>query len=141
VLVTVRTGNDGSMSRVVVGNVRVLTAGTRFDQQNAKEGQPIPSTVVTLMVTPPDAERIALAATEGQVMLTLRNPLDQDPTTTQGVRTAALMGQPAQPPVVKKTGNRVVVVASPPPPPPPPPRTVYQVEAIRAAKRTEEVVH
>ena len=141
VLVTVRTGNVGGMSRVVVSNVKVLTAGTRFDQQNAKEGQAIPSTVVTLMVTPPDAERIALAANEGQIMLTLRNPLDTTPTTTEGVRSASLMGQAAPPPVVKKTANRVVLVAAPPPPPPPPPvKKLYEVEAIRAAKRTEEVV-
>ena len=64
------------MTRVVVSNVQVLTAGTRYDQENAKDGKPIPSTVVTLLVSPEDGERIALAASEGQIMLTLRNPLD-----------------------------------------------------------------
>ena len=64
------------MTRVVVSNVQVLTAGTRYDQENAKDGKPIPSTVVTLLVSPDDGERIALAASEGQIMLTLRNPLD-----------------------------------------------------------------
>ena len=62
------------MTRVVVSNVQVLTAGTRYDQEKARDGQPIPTSVVTLLVTPPDAERIALAASEGEVMLTLRNP-------------------------------------------------------------------
>ena len=57
-------GND-SMTRVVVSDVQVLTAGTRYDQEKARDGQPIPTTVVTLLVTPPDAERIALAASEG----------------------------------------------------------------------------
>ena len=66
------------MSRVVVSNVQVLTANTRYDQEEAKEGQAIRSTVVTLMVSPVDAERIALAQAEGQLMLTLRNPLDVD---------------------------------------------------------------
>ena len=64
------------MTRVVLSNVQVLTAGTRYDQENAKDGKPIPSTVVTLLVSPEDGERIALAASEGQIMLTLRNPLD-----------------------------------------------------------------
>jgi pilus assembly protein CpaB len=137
VVVTVRTANQDSMSRVVVGNVQVLAAGTRYDQENAKAGQPIPSTVVTLMVTPADAERIALAAAEGQIILTLRNPLDQQPTVTQGVRTAALMGQAAPQPVITRVANRVVAVTHEAPPPAP---KIYVVEAIRAAKRTSEVV-
>ena len=65
------------MTRVVVSNVQVLTAGTRYDQdQSRKDGKPIPSSVVTLMVTPDDAERVALAQNEGKINLTLRNPLD-----------------------------------------------------------------
>ena len=54
----------------------MLTAGTKYDQEQAKDGKPVPSTVVTLLVTPTDAERIALASTEGSIMLALRNPLD-----------------------------------------------------------------
>ena len=140
VVVTVRIGNEGGMSRVVVSNLQVLAAGTRYDQQNTKDGQAIPSTVVTLLVTPPDGERIALAAAEGQIMLTLRNPLDTVPTATQGIRTAALMGQPAPPPVIKRVANREVAVVAPRPPPSPPVSKIYEVEAIRAAKRTSEVV-
>jgi pilus assembly protein CpaB len=140
VLVTIRQKDD-SMSRVVVSNVQVLTAGTRYDQENAKsEGKPIPSTVVTLMVSPEDAERITLAQSEGQIMLALRNPLDTDPSDTRGIRTAGLLGAPNPPPVapraaVKRKPDPVPAVEAPPPPP----RT-YMVEAIRAAKRTEEVV-
>ena len=44
----------------------------------------MPSTVVTLLVTPTDAERIALASTEGSIMLALRNPLDVDADRDQG---------------------------------------------------------
>ena len=35
-------------------------------RRRRKDGQPIPTTVVTLLVTPEDAERIALAPTEGR---------------------------------------------------------------------------
>jgi pilus assembly protein CpaB len=141
VLVTLRRDNDReSMSRVVVSDVQVLTAGTRYDQEKARDGQPIPTSVVTLLVTPPDAERIALAASEGQIMLTLRNPMDRKPTETSGVRTAGLLGQaPAPPPVVKTTSGRRVAVL-PPPPPPAAASKIYTVEAIRASKRAEEVV-
>ena len=73
----------------------MLTAGTRFDQEKAKaEGKPIPSTVVTLLVTPDDAERISLAANQGQITPTLRNPLDVAPTATNGVRMANLLARP-----------------------------------------------
>lgn len=137
---------DDAMARVVVSNVQVLTAGTRYDQENArKDGKPIPSTVVTLMVTPDDAERIALAQSEGQIMLSLRNPLDMLPGETHGARTASLLGPPAavqvqqvQPkPAVKRPPVEAapVVLASQPVAP-----KIYMVEAIRAAKRTEEVV-
>ena len=55
-----------SMTRVVVSNVQVLTAGTRYDQEKAqgRQADSRPS-VVTLLVTPEDAERIALAASRG----------------------------------------------------------------------------
>jgi pilus assembly protein CpaB len=141
VLVTLKErGHDGEpIARAVVSNVQVLTAGTRFDQEKARaDGKPIPSTVVTLMVTPQDAERISLAAAEGQIMLTLRNPLDVARVETRGVRMANLMAEPAPPPVTKHVeGTKRVVVQAPPPPPPP---RIYTVEAIRAAKRSEESV-
>jgi pilus assembly protein CpaB len=141
VLVTLRQKDD-SFSRVVVENAQVLTAGTKYDQENArKDGKPIPSTVVTLMVTPQDAERIALAQTEGQLMLALRNPLDTNTAETRGVRTAGLFGAPPAPAPTARAPKKappppaaVPIVAAPPPP------SVYTVEAIRAAKRTEEVV-
>jgi pilus assembly protein CpaB len=132
--------NNESMTRVVVSDVEVLTAGTRMDAAKARDGQPIAANVVTLLVTPDDAERIALAANEGSIMLTLRNPLDRAPTKTAGVRTAALLGAPAPPPDVKPTSTgRRVVVRAPAPPPPPEPRP-YTVETIRAgAKKAEEI--
>ena len=49
------------MARTVINNALVLTAGTRYDQEEAKAGKPQRSTVVTLAVLPEDGERIALA--------------------------------------------------------------------------------
>lgn len=136
-------GSDAdSMTRVVVSDVEVLTAGTRIDQEKARDGQAIQASVVTLLVTPPDAERIALAASEGSIMLTLRNPMDRGMTETTGVRTAALLGAPAPPPVVKTMsgGRRAIVKAPVAMAAPPPPPKLYSVETIRAAKRAEEVI-
>ena len=130
------------MTRVVVSDVEVLTAGTRYDQGKSRDGQPIPTSVVTLLVTPADAETVALAASEGEVMLTLRNPMDRKPTETTGIRTEALLGKaPAKPPTVAyRPRPTVVEPAAAPAPAPAPVAKVYSVEAIRGAKRSEEVI-
>jgi len=142
VLVVVGKGaKDEAVSRAVVSNVQVLTAGSRFDQEKAKaEGKPIPATVVTLLVTPDDAEKISLAANEGQIMLTLRNPLDVKPTTTSGAKMATLLGAPAPPAVVKRVEGRRIVQPPPPAAAPAPAPQIYTVEAIRGAKRSQESV-
>jgi pilus assembly protein CpaB len=139
VLATVGRAQQDSATRTVVSNVLVLTAGTRYDQDAPKQdGKPIPTTVVTLAVLPADAERVALAQAEGEIMLALRNPLDDQPTQTPGIRLAALMAPPGPPPVEKTVKGRKMVVASKPAPAPAP--KAYTVEAIRGAKRTEETV-
>ena len=144
VLVTVKKDTqDEPISRAVVSNVQVLTAGSRFDQEKAKaDGKPMPTTVVTLLVTPDDAERISLAANEGQIMLTLRNPLDVDATTTTGVQMANLLGDAGaagRAPSASKDDGSCKAPPAPAPAPAPAPK-IYTVEAIRAAKRTEESV-
>src|SRR5262245_36220793 len=140
VLVTISQGQSDTLTRVVVSDVQVLTAGTRYDQEKARDGQPIPTSVVTLLLQPVDAERITLASQSGSLMLTLRNPLDRKLTESRGVRTGALFGEPPPPAVVKTVQGRKVAVAPPPPPPPPPAPKVYTVETFKAAKRAEEVV-
>jgi pilus assembly protein CpaB len=140
VLVSVRGGQSmPAQTRVVLSNVEVLTAGTRYDQERASaEGKPIPTSVVTLILTPEDAEKLTLANEEGRIMLTLRNPLDTRPTETNGVKMADLLGEPSKPPVKQVVNNRVVYKPAPEPKPEAPPR--YIVETIRAAKRGEEEV-
>ena len=138
-LLSIEQERGDAMTRVVVSNVQVLAAGRAYDQEKARqEGKPIPTGVVTLLVTPEDAEKITLAAGEGKITLTLRNPLDQAPTQTPGIRRAALLGAPAPPPVAKVVEGRKVVRAATPPAPAAPPR--YTVETIRAAKRAEETL-
>jgi len=136
-----------SETRIVVSNVQVLTAGTRYDQEKAKLGEAMPSSVVTLLMTPEDAERTVLASAEGQIMLALRNPLDAAATATRGTRTGSLfvgeetrVAAPVAPSRPKAVAPPPAPVAAPivPPPLPPPP---YMVEAIRAAKRSSEAIH
>ena len=147
VLVAVTDDGDESnhrepMARTVVNNVQVLTAGTRYDQEEAKDGKAVRSTVVTLAVLPADGERIALASNEGQLSLVLRNPLDVDPAETAGIKLAALMkGGTGPEPVLDAPKKKMVPAKKPAPVVEPTVPQIYKVEAIRAAKRTEEAVN
>lgn len=139
-VVTVRSQQDSS-ARTVASNILVLTAGTRYDQEEPKkDGKPIPTTVVTLAVTPEDGERIALAQSQGQIMLALRNPLDTEPTKTNGVKLASLLAPPGPAPVEKVVKGKKMMVTQKPAAPPPQVVKAYTVETIRGAKRTEETV-
>ncbi len=134
-------GVKEAMSRTVLSNVVVLTAGTRYDQDRAKEGEAQRSTVVTLAVLPEDGERVALATSEGKISLALRNPVDADETKTTGIRFASLMKGTGPQTVVDPPTRRVVAVRPPAPKPAAPVvPAVYKVETIRGAKRGEEVV-
>ena len=130
---------DQSIARVVVSNVEVLAAGTRAEQTPAADGRTATASVVTLLVTPEDAERISLAASVGRITLTLRNPLDTALTETKGTAVAALLGAPPAPPPVTAPVRQAVRRERAPEPPPPPPAP-YTVETIRAAKRTAEEI-
>jgi pilus assembly protein CpaB len=140
-VVVTLSGQQQGVSRVVVDNIQVLAAGTKVDQEQPRGGRPLPATVVTLLVTPEDAEKISLASSVGRITLTLRNPLDTEPTASAGTRVATLMGAPPEPPPAaprpqprpRPVVERPVAVAEPPP-------QIYTVETIRAAKRTAEVV-
>ena len=135
VVVTVRTDRE-SMSRTVLSNIQVLTAGTKFDVDKSKDGVAIPSAVVTLLVTPPDAEKLALATTQGQIVLALRNPLDTVATESTGAHMSNLYGAPNPAPVPTGTGARTRMALPPPPPPAPTPTPIVvmrgnQVQIIK----------
>jgi len=116
-------------SKIVLSQVQVLTAGTRMENQ--QDGKPMQVTVVTLLVTPEESERLALASTEGQINLALRNPVDKQSPPTTGIRPGMLLGMaPAPRPRVAGRGP------APAPAPVPPPA----VEIIRGDKREKSVV-
>jgi pilus assembly protein CpaB len=97
VLVTISTNadNDEAATRVILQNVQALAAGQTI-QKNAN-GEPQTATVITLLVTPEQAEKLTLAATEGQIQLALRNTLDMAEVETQGIQAAKLVRTEAPP--------------------------------------------
>ncbi len=128
-------------SKVVLANVQVLTAGTRIEPDQEK-GKPMPVTVVTLLVNPEQAERLALASTEGKIQLALRNPMDQSAPVTPGIKPAGLLGvtstaraSVATRPMSGRPKASAPVAEMLPPPPPAP-----TVEIIRGDKRATEII-
>jgi pilus assembly protein CpaB len=124
-------------SKVVLANVLVLTAGTRIEQDQ-KDGKPVQVTVVTMAVTPEQSERLALASTEGKIVLALRNPLDQSAPPTPGMRPAVLLGlakeaRPVQRTASKAKPGQAVTVESVG-------SVAPTVEIIRGDKRATEVI-
>jgi pilus assembly protein CpaB len=130
------------VARVVVSNVQVLAAGTRTDQEAAREGKAIPGTsVVTLLVTPADAEVISLAGSEGSLMLTLRNPMDNATATSTGTGTASFGGNPPPPnPAPAPRRAAAAPVAAPAPPPPAPTPTPKPPVVVIKAGVSKEII-
>jgi pilus assembly protein CpaB len=128
---------EDTTSKLILSNVQVLTAGTRMEQDQ-EQGKPMQVTVVTLLVTPEQAERLALASTEGKIQLALRNPLDQGAPATSGIKTAALVGaaRPAAPvrQVAAARPGQPVTQTVPTGP------ALPTVEVIRGDKRAQEVI-
>jgi pilus assembly protein CpaB len=101
----------GQMTRTILGNIRVLSAGEQLAPDAS--GRPQKAAVVTLLLTPQQAELVTLAQTHGRIQLVLRNAKDDEIAETTGVRENDLFGMPG-----KQAG-----VASPRRPAPPPPAT------------------
>lgn len=127
-------------SKVVLSNVQVLTSGTRIEQDQ-DQNKPMQVTVVTLLVNPEQAERLALASTEGKIQLALRNPLDQGAPDTPGIRTAGLMGgKPAPTGPARSTAPRRRVDPKPALEVAAAPAEKPSVEIIRGDKRSTEII-
>ncbi|MGA7245667.1 MAG: Flp pilus assembly protein CpaB [Terracidiphilus sp.] len=75
-------GNNNTQVRTILQNIEVLSAGT--DIQKDAEGKPQQVQVVNLLVTPEQAQILALASNETRIQLVLRNPLDTKMAPVQG---------------------------------------------------------
>lgn len=77
-----KAGGGGTISKVVLQNVEVLAVGQNPDPKDTKATK---ASVVTLAVTPAQAEALSLAATKGSIFLTLRNTRDDTSPDTPGI--------------------------------------------------------
>jgi pilus assembly protein CpaB len=104
------TGSGEQQTTTVLQNVAVLASGHTLERTSTGEAQN--TAVITLLVTPDDAQRLTLASTEGHIQLALRNPLDtkQDDVPASNAR-GLFRGLPV--PAAVHTSVRHVVPAKP----------------------------
>lgn len=145
VLVTGSPGGAGEASRMtntVLQNILVISAGTKI-QPDAR-GQPENVPVITMLVTPEQAEVLTLAASEGRIQLVLRNPVDDKTQKPGGVHVASLYSggkvEKPKPEAKPRRPARVMTAVATAPPPPPPAPVRQEVEMIRGEKRVVETV-
>lgn len=86
VLLTMPDPNAGGQptTKVILQNVQALAAGQSVEKD--KDGKPQPVGVLTVLVTPEQAESLALASNQGKIQLALRNTLDTLHIKTDGAR-------------------------------------------------------
>ena len=128
------TGNQGGGNErqtiTVLENVAVIAVGGSLLERLAAGEQNAP--VITLLVSPDDAQKLALASQEGRIQLALRNPLDTKKGGIAATRTSSLyLGDK---PVATEPKPKIRKMAAKGPAPAP---TPYHVEMIRGSKRDE----
>lgn len=101
VVVVIEPPEDGNqrerISKIVLQNIKVLANGANLDKpKNEKEVERVKT--VTLQVTPEQAEKLALATSEGRLQLVMRNSIDQgDEVTAGATKKSLLSGERALP--------------------------------------------
>ncbi|HEY3972184.1 MAG TPA: Flp pilus assembly protein CpaB [Candidatus Sulfotelmatobacter sp.] len=136
VLLTGAPGSGGEQeTTTVLQNVAVLASGHTLERTSTGEAQT--TTVITLLVSPDDAQKLTLASSEGHIQLAMRNPLDtkQDevlPSSSRGLYRGAA------PPAPTQVAVRHAVTKAVQPAPPPPP-TGISVEVYQGDKKPETV--
>jgi len=126
-------GSNQKETTTVLENVAVLATGQKLERNAAGEPQTTP--VITLLVSPDDAQKLALASEQGKIQLALRNPLDTNQEQIAAARADALYrGGSAPPPVatrasIPRSRTRSVTVPTPPPMP-----TSFTVEVYKGDK-------
>ena len=136
VLLTGTPGGSGEQqTTTVLQNVAVLASGHTLERTATGEAQT--TAVITLLVSPDDAQRLTLASSEGHIQLALRNPLDtkQDEvpsSNSRGLYRGAAMPASVQSPVVHHTPIKRVTTA-------PSPSTGISVEVYQGDKKMDVV--
>jgi len=92
VLLTLSSGGATGepTTKAILQNVEALAIGQTTQTNAQGQAQVVP--VVTVLVTPEQAETLALASSQGRIQMAMRNQLDTLPIKTNGTRVSALLG-------------------------------------------------
>jgi pilus assembly protein CpaB len=118
-----------AVTKVILQNVQALAAGQSVEKD--KDGKPQPVGVLTVLVTPEQAESLALASNQGKIQLALRNTMDTLHIRTDGARASSLLAlrpAPSSGPRINRGPRQA------PAPPPQDQRTV--IEGYNGGVRT-----
>ena len=85
------TGNEEMISKIVLQNIKVLASGQNIDKPKNDRDVERSIRAVTLQVTPEQAEKLALASSEGKLQLVMRNSVDQADEQTSGANKKSLL--------------------------------------------------
>ena len=136
VLVTMSKGKtEQPITKMVLENILVLATGPEVQTAKGKEQQPSTVDVITLEVAPEEAEKLALAATEGKLQLALRGLIDTDEVLTKGISIPTLLASYSGPGSVAG-GKEKTAKTAPPRQPSQETKQVYSVELIQGGKVT-----
>lgn len=92
-------GPNTRTAKLFMPNMRVLAMGSEV--QRDEDGDPINTSVATLEFTPEEAERMAVAMSQGRIQLALRGYQDAEVVKTKGATSAEVLAALRDAPVVK----------------------------------------
>lgn len=85
------SANEEMISKIVLQNIKVLASGQNIDKPRNDREVERSVKAVTLQVTPEQAEKLALASSEGKLQLVMRNSVDQADEQTSGANKRSLL--------------------------------------------------
>jgi pilus assembly protein CpaB len=101
---TVQGKPEHAVAKTILENVKVLAAGTQMERKG-KDEEAKQVQVITLEVDAEEAEKLALASTQGRLRLALRNPLNSERVLTKGANVGALLSSFRPKPAPKAAGQ------------------------------------
>jgi len=91
IMATLQNGKkDEKITKTVLENTLILATGTQMERKGPGE-EPKAVKVITFEVSLEEAEKLALASTEGKLRLALRSPLNTEVELTQGATSKHLL--------------------------------------------------
>lgn len=124
-----------AVTKTILQNIEVVAAGVKT---KTNKNDPIRVQSVTLLVSPKEAEDLALGMHEGRIHLVLRNPVDNEIVAVNPTNTREVFGLVKQHKAPVRRAPRTVIVKKEEAPPPEPSYTIIRDGSIQQQKSPTE---